>query len=68
VLYVDQPKSVGFSFGYGTGTRSSVAAADEFLIFYQNWLALFPEFVRRELIIAGESYGDIMCLLGLMQS
>jgi carboxypeptidase C (cathepsin A) len=53
VLFLDQPKSVGFSFGYGSGTQSSVEAADDFIIFYQNWLTLFPEFVGRRLIIAG---------------
>eukprot|EP01038_Epipyxis_sp_PR26KG_P004157 gene4157-5921_t len=57
VVYLDQPKNVGFSFGYGSETKSSVEAAQQFLVFYQNWLVLFPEFVGRELIIAGESYG-----------
>ncbi len=57
VIYLDQPKNVGFSFGYGSATKSSVEAADDFIIFYNNWLALFPEFVGRKLIIAGESYG-----------
>jgi carboxypeptidase C (cathepsin A) len=57
VLYVDQPKNVGYSFGYGAETQSSVEAADDFIIFYNNWLALFPEFVGRKVIIAGESYG-----------
>lgn len=57
VLYVDQPKNVGYSFGYGDATKSSVEAADDFIIFYQNWLELFPDFKGRQLIIAGESYG-----------
>lgn len=60
VLYLDQPKNVGYSFGYGTETKSSVEAADDFIIFYQNWLTLFPEFVGRKVIIAGESYGKII--------
>ena len=57
VLYVDQPKNVGYSFGYGDETKSSVEAADDFIIFYNNWLELFPEFKGRKTIIAGESYG-----------
>jgi carboxypeptidase C (cathepsin A) len=57
VLYLDQPRNVGYSFGYGEGVHSSTAAAQDFLTFYQGWLLLFPEFRGRELIIAGESYG-----------
>jgi cathepsin A (carboxypeptidase C) len=54
VVYLDQPKNVGFSFGYGSQPKSSVEAADDFIIFYNNWLTLFPEFKGRKLIIAGE--------------
>ncbi|KAJ1432502.1 Alpha/Beta hydrolase protein [Ochromonadaceae sp. CCMP2298] len=57
MLFLDQPKNVGYSFGYGKETESSVEAADDFIVFYQGWLELFPEFKGRELIIAGESYG-----------
>jgi cathepsin A (carboxypeptidase C) len=57
VLYLDQPKNVGYSFGYGEQPTSSVEAADDFVIFYNEWLNLFPEFRNRELIISGESYG-----------
>lgn len=57
ILYLDQPRNVGYSFGYGSQVKSSVEAADDMVTFYVNWLKLFPEFVGRELIIAGESYG-----------
>jgi carboxypeptidase C (cathepsin A) len=57
VLYVDQPKNVGYSFGYGEETRSSVEAGEEFVVFFTNWLTLFPEFRNRKVIISGESYG-----------
>lgn len=57
VLYLDQPKNVGFSFGYGKETQSSVESGEEFVVFYNEWLKLFPEFVGRPLIISGESYG-----------
>lgn len=56
VIFLDQPKNVGFSFG-SNSAKSSVDAADDFITFYNNWLNLFPEFVGRKLIVAGESYG-----------
>ena len=57
VLYLDQPRYVGYSFGYGDYTTSSVDAANDFIVFYNNWLTYFPEFKGREVIISGESYG-----------
>lgn len=57
MLYVDQPKNVGYSFGYGQGTKSSVEAGEEFVTFFTNWLDLFPEYANTPVIIAGESYG-----------
>ena len=56
VLYLDQPKNVGYSFGYGQQPTSSVEAADDFVIFYNEWLKLFPEFVDRSMIISGGKY------------
>jgi carboxypeptidase C (cathepsin A) len=57
LIFLDQPKNVGYSFGYGKETTSSVEAGEDFVTFYNNWLLLFPEFQQRPLIIAGESYG-----------
>jgi carboxypeptidase C (cathepsin A) len=57
ILYLDQPRNVGYSFGYGTASHSSVEAANDMVTFYNNWLTLFPEFKGRKVIIAGESYG-----------
>ena len=57
VLYLDQPRYVGYSFGYGDKIHSSVEAAQDFVTFYNSWLDLFPQFKGRDLIIAGESYG-----------
>jgi carboxypeptidase C (cathepsin A) len=57
VRYLDQPRYVGYSYGYGQKVKSSVEAADDFITFYEGWLNLFPEFKGRELIISGESYG-----------
>lgn len=57
VLYLDQPRYVGFSFGYGPQVKGSREAADDFITFLQGWYQLFPEFTSRETIISGESYG-----------
>jgi hypothetical protein len=47
-----------YSFGRGGSTvHSSVAAAEDFLVFVDGVVRLFPEFAGRALIIAGESYG-----------
>jgi len=57
LLFVDQPRNVGYSFGYSdSNVRSSEEAADDFIVFFQRWLEVFPEFVGRPLIISGESY------------
>lgn len=54
VLYIDQPRYVGNSFGYGDYTTSSVAAGQDFVTFYTNWLQYFPEFVDRPVVLSGE--------------
>ncbi len=54
VLYIDQPRYVGNSFGYGDYTTSSVAAGQDFVTFYTNWLQYFPEFVGRPIVLSGE--------------
>lgn len=57
VLYVDQPKGVGNSFGYGEGCKSSVDAGLDIVTFIQGWYDLFPEHATRKVVISGESYG-----------
>jgi len=57
VLYVDQPKNVGYSFGYGSQPKSSEEAAEQIVVFYNEWLKSFPEMTNKPLIISGESYG-----------
>jgi cathepsin A (carboxypeptidase C) len=56
VLYLDQPRNVGYSFGAGA-VHSSREAALDFVTFHQEWVKEFPEFSDRETIISGESYG-----------
>jgi len=59
VVYLDQPRFVGNSGGNAQATyvHSSVDAAQDFIVFYRGFIALFPEFKDRPLIISGESYG-----------
>ena len=57
VIYVDQPRYVGNSGGYGKKVTSSTEAAADFIAFYFAWLEKFPEFKGRPVIFAGESYG-----------
>ena len=57
VLYVDQPKYVGNSFGYGEACPSSVQAGKDIVTFLQGWYDIFPEHASRTVVISGESYG-----------
>mmetsp|Transcript_37263 Transcript_37263/g.48193 ORF Transcript_37263/g.48193 Transcript_37263/m.48193 type:complete len:471 (+) Transcript_37263:18-1430(+) len=57
VLYVDQPRYVGNSFGYGDKCKSSVSAANDIVTFIQGWYDVFPEYSKNNVVIAGESYG-----------
>ena len=54
--YLDQPRYVGYSFGYGDSSTSSVSAADDFVVFYNEWLTEFPDFLGRPLVIAGKRH------------
>lgn len=57
LLFIDQPRTVGFSYGAGSLVTSLKEAADDFVNFMVNWLILFPEHRDRNIILAGESYG-----------
>jgi carboxypeptidase C (cathepsin A) len=56
VLYVDQPKGVGNSFG-ANKCPSSVEAGKDIVTFLQGWLQLFPQYATNKLVVSGESYG-----------
>lgn len=57
VLYVDQPRYVGFSCGTGPQVGSSKDAGLDMLAFLHGWRALFPEHAERRLILASQGYG-----------
>jgi hypothetical protein len=57
VVYVDQPRYVGFSCGTGPYVTSSVDAGLDIVQFIQGWKKQFPEHAHRPWIIAAESYG-----------
>ena len=57
LLFVDNPVGTGFSY---VNTDSYIhelqEMADQFIIFLEKWFALFPEYIKDDLYIAGESY------------
>jgi len=57
VLYVDQPRYVGYSVGAGPFVKSSLEAGHDMVTFLRGWRHLFPEHAHRGLILAAESYG-----------
>ena len=57
VVYVDQPRYVGFSCGKGPYVTTSVDAGLDIVKFIQGWKRVFPEHAHRRWIIAAESYG-----------
>ena len=57
LVFVDQPRYVGYSTGTGKKVRSSKAAGIDMVQFLLGWRAAFPEHVHRHIILASESYG-----------
>jgi carboxypeptidase C (cathepsin A) len=57
VLYVDQPRYVGYSCGTGPFVTGSREAGRDMVTFLRGWRLLFPEHVHRKIILATESYG-----------
>ena len=57
VLYLDQPRRVGFSYGYGSQVSSTKQAAADVVCFLREFTSsVFPEFAQRQLVLSGESY------------
>ncbi|MCJ1332642.1 hypothetical protein MMC10_009335 [Thelotrema lepadinum] len=59
MLYVDQPVSVGFSYGTDIANSSSAAAAYMWT-FLQSWYDRFPSYENRDFSLFTESYGGHM--------
>ena len=57
MVFVDQPRYVGYSTGTGHKVRSSKAAGVDMVQFLLGWRAAFPEHAHRSIILASESYG-----------
>lgn len=58
VVYIDQPRHVGFSYGFQEKIRSTQEAAADMVTFLQAFTqrGVFPEFAQRQLVLSGESY------------
>lgn len=59
MLYLESPVGVGFSYSANESfydTLDDEKTASDNLVFLQNWLAKFPEYKDRDLLITGESY------------
>jgi carboxypeptidase D len=56
LLFVDQPVGTGFSWGKSYATNLDDTASEFVNYFMMNLYTLFPEFVGREIYLAGESY------------
>jgi len=57
LLYVDQPAPTGFSTCDKEYITNEKQVVDEMLVFLSAFIAQFPQYVRRDFFIVGESYG-----------
>ncbi|ODQ67069.1 alpha/beta-hydrolase [Nadsonia fulvescens var. elongata DSM 6958] len=57
LLFIDQPFGVGFSYGKPEGYVHELAdAADDLVLFLDRFCEMFPETLRHDIYLAGESY------------
>lgn len=57
LLFVDNPVGTGFSYvNTDSYLHELQEMADQFVIFLEKWFALFPEYAKDDLYLAGESY------------
>jgi len=57
ILFIDQPRYVGYSTGSGPFVLSSKDAAADLVQFIRGWRRLFPNLQSSKFILASESYG-----------
>eukprot|EP00928_Gymnodinium_smaydae_P018493 TRINITY_DN17035_c0_g1_i1.p1 TRINITY_DN17035_c0_g1~~TRINITY_DN17035_c0_g1_i1.p1 ORF type:complete len:607 (+),score=55.40 TRINITY_DN17035_c0_g1_i1:68-1888(+) len=57
LLFVDQPRYVGYSCGTGPYVTSSQDAGVDMVAFLRGWRGLFPERSSAGFVLASESYG-----------
>ena len=57
MVFVDQPRYVGYSTGTGPKVHNSVDAGKDIVQFLRGFYELYPEHAARKLYITGESYG-----------
>ncbi|KAJ3020479.1 Cell death protease [Thoreauomyces humboldtii] len=56
MLYVDQPVGTGFSIADGRFDTTQAQVATHFATFLDNFFLTFPEFLRSEIYLSGESF------------
>ena len=59
VLYVENPAGVGFNLGYKGEYIDDEIAGKQELNFTLKFFELYPEYLKNELYVTGESYGGI---------
>ena len=56
LLFVDNPRGVGYSYGVGPPANGTSMAAQDMVSFLLNFMPLYPELENNAFVISGESY------------
>jgi cathepsin A (carboxypeptidase C) len=56
VIFLDQPVGVGYSYTGGESVKSTASAAKDVYVFLELFFQKFPQFIKNDFHIAGESY------------
>ena len=71
VLYIEQPAGVGYSYCdpkiAEDCTFTDMSASNDTIVALVEWFARFPDFMKNELHVSGESYGGIYVPYLVMQ-
>lgn len=59
VVYLDQPRYTGYSYGNGSYITSAQDAGKDFLTWLQHFYQKYPEFKQRPLYLTGESFARV---------